>query len=222
MKKNKLLFLVIAILMCFALVLVGCGNDSEDPDDGGDNPPKVTVKRDVKVEDANLSKLLQDGKNVYVTALGQADFNYMQTIVNDALEGSGITATVDNQLGVDGLNAGDVVISVVGYTSKGISAEITQTGEIARAKALAEKEGIIFILCQLSGKEKRGESSDPIIEQAVKGADYVFVYDADDNKGADYDQKYSTVWCKDFANLYLFSDEYDITDYIEVLLGVSK
>ncbi|MBQ7275657.1 MAG: hypothetical protein IJS58_00260 [Bacilli bacterium] len=218
MKKNVLLFLLVALFALTAFVLVGCGDEPEPQPGPG---PEVEVKRDVKVANAGLSVVLEAGKSVYVTALGQADFAYMQTIVNDAIEGSEITVTVDNQLKAADLNAGDVVISVLGYTSKGISGDITQTSEIARAKALAEKEGIILILCQLSGKERRGESSDPIISEAVKGADYVFIYDADDSKGADYDKKYSTEWCKGFDKLYLFSDEYDIKDYIEVLLGAN-
>ena len=156
MKKNVLLFLLVALFALTAFVLVGCGDEPEPQPGPG---TEVEVKRDVKVADAGLSVVLETGKSVYVTALGQADFAYMQTIVNDAIEGSEITVTVDNQLKAADLNAGDVVISVLGYTSKGISGDITQTSEIARAKALAEKEGIILILCQFNYLVRKEEEN---------------------------------------------------------------
>ena len=129
--------------------------------------------------------------------------------------------TANNQLQAADVKEGDVVIAVVGYTTKGISAEITQTGEVSRAKAISEKAGVKLILVQLSGKDRRGESSDPIIEACVKGADYVLIYDDGKDKGANFDGKY-TEWCKGNENFFMFSDEYDICDYIKALVGKAE
>ena len=218
MKKIKfLLFILIAL---FAFVLVGCGDEPEDPGtDPTDNPGETTLQRDVAVADANLECLLQEGKKLYVTSFGQASFSYMKTIVDDAIEGSEVDYSEDKALKASDVEAGDVVIAVVGFTSKGLEQGVTQTTERERAAAFGNRSDIILIICQLDGKERRGDSSDPIIEAAIKGADLVLIYDSNNGSGADYDGKYSEVWVKDLSKLYLFSDEYDITDYISVLAG---
>lgn len=218
MKKFMSLLFVAVLALC----LVACGDKPADTpkDNTGDNTGDntSTVKRDVKVEDANLSNILGTG-SLYVTTFGQADWAYMQTIVTDAVGAEAYTA--NNQLQADDVKEGDVVIAVVGYTTKGISAEITQTGEVNRAKAISEKAGVKLILVQLSGKDRRGESSDPIIEAAVKGADYVLIYDDGKDKGANYDGKYTEL-CKGNENFFMFSDEYDICDYIKALVGKAE
>ena len=252
MKKFMSLLFVAVLALC----LVACGDKPADTpkDNTGDNTGDntSTVKRDVKVEDANLSNILGTG-SLYVTTFGQADWAYMQTIVGDALgydlknndkderpkltlnestgeyqKGAGtdedpkVTVfTINNQLQAEDVKDGDVVIAVVGYTTKGISAEITQTGEVNRAKAISEKAGVKLVLVQLSGKDRRGESSDPIIEAAVKGADYVLIYDDGKDKGANYDGKYTEL-CKGNENFFMFSDEYDICDYIKALVGKAE
>lgn len=218
MKKFMSLLFVAVLALC----LVACGDKPADTpkDNTGDNTGDntSTVKRDVKVEDANLSNILGTG-SLYVTTFGQADWAYMQTIATDAVGADAYTA--NNQLQAADVKEGDVVIAVVGYTTKGISAEITQTGEVSRAKAISEKTGVKLILVQLSGKDRRGESSDPIIEACVKGADYVLIYDDGKDKGANFDGKY-TEWCKGNENFFMFSDEYDTCDYIKALVGKAE
>ena len=223
-------FMSLLFIALLALCLVACGDkpaegngDNSGNEGGGDGGATSEVKRDVKVEDAKLSNILGTG-SLYVTTFGQADWSYMQTIATDAVGADAYTA--NNQLQAADVKEGDVVIAVVGYTTKGISAEITQTGEVRRAKAISEKAGVKLILVQLSGSDRRGESSDPIIEACVKGADYVLIYDdglLHNGKytGANFDGKY-TEWCKGNENFFMFSDEYDICDYIKALVGKAE
>ena len=162
--------------------------------------------------------MLGEGK-LYVTTFGQADRAYLKEIVDEAIDGSDVTYTYDEKLKASDVEAGSLVIAVVGYTSKGIAAEITQTGEVARAQAFAEKEGINLVIVQLSGKARRGDSSDPIIAAATPGSKLTLIYDDGKGAGADFDQKYSTVWCKD-KPLFAFSDEWEMYTYFKVILGL--
>lgn len=225
--------------------------ENQGGEQGGDTS-KDELKVDVAAKDAGLSNMLGSGK-LYVTTFGQADRAYLREMIDDVeseilasdenlkekkvsnvtevYRGKGkdlseedvLVYTFGEQLNAADVEAGSLVIAVVGYTSKGIAADITQTGEVARAKAFAEKEGIKLVIVQLSGKARRGDSSDGIIEAATKGADLTLIYDNGDKtssaKGADYDGKFSTDWCKGKA-LFAFSDEWNMTTYFKVILGL--
>lgn len=188
----------------------------DDPIQGDDTKVKTGV--DVKVENADIANYLQGGK-LYVTTFGQADKAYMVSIVEDAIGSSGITVTNNNVLKASDVEAGSVVIAVVGFTSKGISGDITQTGEVNRAKDFSDRDDITLIICQLDGKNRRGDSSDPIIEEAVRGAKVVMIFDDGDpsSLGANYDGKYTTL-CQG-KRFFSFSDEYNMTDFIAVMIG---
>lgn len=222
MKKIQKVALSFVLILGLALSLSACGSVTTTTKKGGDSTTTVAslIKRDVLAKDAGLKNELGTGK-LYVTALGQADRSYMKEIVDEAIKGSSVTYTYDDQLKASSVEEGSVVIAVVGYTSKGISGDITQTGEVQRAKDFSLREDIYFVLVQLSGSSRRGESTDPIIEAAAKSADLTLLSDSGDGKGADYDAKYSTTWCKG-KPLFMFSDEWNIYTYIQVLVGVSK
>ena len=233
MRKFLKLFFSLILVLGFTFSLAACGATEDDGgktpsgenqggEQGGDTS-KDELKVDVAAKDAGLSNMLGSGK-LYVTTFGQADRAYLKEMIDDVTDnGSKLTYTFGDQLNASDVEAGSLVIAVVGYTSKGIAAEITQTGEVARAKAFAEKEGIKLVIVQLSGKARRGDSSDGIIEAATKGADLTLIYDNGDKtssaKGADYDGKFSTEWCKGKA-LFAFSDEWEMTTYFKVILGL--
>ena len=234
MSKFLKLFFSLILVFGFAFSLVACTakeDDGKKDDPSGENQggepggdtSKDELKVDVAAKDAGLSNMLGSGK-LYITTFGQADRAYLTEMIDEVTDkGSKLAYTFGEQLQASDVEAGSLVIAVVGYTSKGIAAEITQTGEVARAKAFAEKEGIKLVIVQLSGKARRGDSSDGIIEAATKGADLTLIYDNGDKtsaaKGADYDGKFSTDWCKGKA-LFAFSDEWEMTTYFKVILGL--
>lgn len=209
--KKLLKGLFVMVLAATLITMVGCGK-KEDPNKtpGGDQT-QTTGGVDVKVEDAKLSNMLKTGK-LYVTSFGQADKTYMDEAVAEAC-GEKVEYTFDPLLDASNVKTGDMVIAVVGFTSKGLAVGVTQATELARAEAFAKLEGVTLVICQLSGKERRGTSSDPIISAAVAGADLVLI-----NKGANSDNQYSNVWCKD-KTLFQFTDEWDMVDYIKVIVG---
>ena len=249
MKKFlKLIFSLVLVLgLAFSLVACG-GKDGDGTDKGGDKTPsgegqggegqggegqggegesggdtdKDTLKVDVKASEAGLTNMLGSGK-LYVTTFGQADRAYLKEIVDEAIGDATLTYTYDDQLQAADVEAGSLVIAVVGYTSKGIAAEITQAGEVKRAGDFAAKEGINLVIVQLSGKARRGDSSDPIIAAATAGSKLTLIFDNGDKSakasGADFDGKYSTVWCKD-KSLFAFSDEWEMNEYFKVILGL--
>lgn len=219
MKKFFKLFFTVFTVLAFAFVLASCGE--EDPNQGGNNGGSTTnptnVFQDLAAAEANLTDL-RGGKKLYVTTFGQADFSYLQELVGEAVGTADFEVVEDKVLKAEDVEDGSLVIAIVGFTKKGISGDITQAGEVARAKAFAEKDGINLVVCQLDGKARRGESSDPIIKEAVKGAKLVMIYD--DGKGADgadYDGFYTNE-CKN-TKLYKFTDETDMISYFEVLIG---
>ena len=201
----------------------GGGSQGGEGEGGSGQADDGALKVDVKVSEAGLTNMLGSGK-LYVTTFGQADKAYLKEMIDDVTaEGTKKEYTFDDQLKASDVEAGSLVIAVVGYTSKGIAKEITQTGEVQRAQAFAAKEGINLVIVQLSGKARRGDSSDPIIAAATPGAKLTLIFDNGDKSskgtGADFDGKYSTVWCKDKA-LFAFSDEWDMTEYFKVILGL--
>ena len=230
---KKFLKLIFRLVLVFALTLslTACSKDdnkgNDNTQDGGqtdggkdtDDTGDTTLKRDVAASEAGLSNMLGSGK-LYVTTFGQADRAYLKEMIDEVTDsGAQLAYTYDEQLQASDVEEGSLVIAVVGYTSKGIAADITQTGEIARAKAFAHKSGITLVVVQLSGSSRRGSSSDPIAEAATSGAALTLICDDGKGKGADYDGKYSTEWCKGKA-LYAFSDEWNMTEYFKVILGL--
>lgn len=239
---RKILKFIFSLILVLGLTfsLVACGDKEKDggkntPDNGsenggnnqggenqGGNTTTDGLKVDVKASEAGLTNMLGTGK-LYVTTFGQADKAYLKEIVDEAISGSSLTYTYNDQLKASDVEDGSLVIAVVGYTSKGIAKEITQTGEVERARAFAAKEGINLVIVQLSGKTRRGDSSDPIIAAATAGSKLTLIFDngdkSDKASGADYDGKYSTVWCKD-KKLFAFSDEWEMNKYFKVILGL--
>ena len=223
---KKYLAIALAVLMALTCVaLVACGDPCEhnfqngtctlcgeaDPNAGG----SANIYQD---KEFTGSSVVGTGK-VYLTTLGQADWDYAQTLVTDSQYGAGFTtATVDNLLDASTVEAGSTVIVVVGYTAKGIAPGITIAGETARAQAFAAKAGEInLIVMHLGGVGRRGEASDPMIEAVVAVADYTFVYhDASAAaNGGDYDGLFSATAT---TELYLYSDETEIVPALKVLL----
>ena len=169
MRKILKLIFSLVLVLGLAFSLVACGNNSDNGGEGqggsgqsgegqggsgqsgegqggsgqsgqgGSGQNDDGLKVDVKASEAGLTNMLGSGK-LYVTTFGQADRAYLKEIVDEAIDGSSVTYTYGDQLQASDVEEGSLVIAVVGYTSKGIAAEITQTGEVARAKAFAEKE----------------------------------------------------------------------------------
>lgn len=234
---KKYLALALAVLMALTCVaLVACGEKCQhnyvdgtctlcgeaDPN-YTPNPGPSTGEGNVYVDEEFEGTAIVGTGKIYLTTVGQADFDYAQTLVTDATVGAGCTtATINNLLEAADVEAGSTVIMVVGYTAKGIAPGITITGETARAEAFATaaKAGNFnLIVLHLGGSGRRGEASDPMLEAVVGAADYTFIYHdtSAPTTGGDFDGKI-TGWNK--SELYMYADELEIVPALKVLLGL--
>ncbi|MBO5866519.1 MAG: hypothetical protein J6Q55_00495 [Clostridia bacterium] len=225
---KKYLAIVLAVLMALTCVaLVACEKPCEHNFQNGtctlcgEADPNAGRGANIHQDEEFTGSAIVGSGKVYLKTLGQADWDYAQTLVTDSQYGAGYTnATVNNLLEASEVEAGSTVIVVVGYTAKGIAPGITIAGETARAQAFAAKAGEInLIVMHLGGVGRRGEASDPMIEAIVAVADYTFVYhDATvASTGGDYDGLFSNTAT---TELYLYADETEIVPALKVLLGL--
>ena len=194
---KKYLALVLAVLMaltCVALVACGdkcanghtffegkclvCGeadpnyNPNPGPSDDPEQPagPAAT---DTTVADAAL-KCTNTG-SVYATTIGIAGFDTLTGLLDTA----GITYTANQALTAADVTANDILIVVVGGSSKGMGgAGVTTSSEVERAKGFAGKEGLEIIVVQLGGDATRGETSDPMYKAICGAADVTLILEA--------------------------------------------
>lgn len=193
---KKYLALVLAVLMaltCFALVACDkckdghtffegkclvCGeadpnynpNPNPNPDPGPSTGPAAT---DTTIADAAL-KCTNTG-SVYATTIGIAGFDTLTGLLDTA----GITYTANQALTADDVTANDILIVVVGGSSKGMGgAGVTTSSEVARAEDFAAKEGLEIIVVQLGGDATRGETSDPMYRAICADADVTLILEA--------------------------------------------
>ena len=233
---KKYLALTLAVLMALTCVaLVACGDpckdghnfvegvctrcEAADPDytpEGGE-----TGAGNVYVDEEFVGTSIVGTGKVYLTTVGQADFDYAETLLTDAVIGAGYTgATINNLLEASDVEAGSTVIMVVGYTAKGIAPGITISGETARAEAFAAKAGEInLIVLHLGGQGRRGDGTDPMVRAIVGAADYTFIYHdvAAPELGGDFDGLFTSL---NQSELYMYADETEIAPALKVLLGV--
>ncbi|MBQ2909011.1 MAG: hypothetical protein IJE56_03540, partial [Clostridia bacterium] len=150
-----------------------------------------------------------------VTAIGQSATSTVKQLLKKAdwyvaEEAEGVanvngTYVIDNLLTATDLQAGDTVIIVLGTSGKGLGdAGISPADELARAQAIANKQGINIIAIHTGGKGYRGESSDQIIEVVVPAAEVVLIVDTGDAQGVNYDGLFTTL-CGSNVPLYKFS-----------------
>lgn len=231
MKKILTAALSLLGVLTLAGTLVACGGDKTSSTEPSSSAPASSVAapssstavsnvhRDVDVEDTTLQDIVGTGK-VYLTTFGQADWSYAKSIVNGATMGN-VGATENNLLTAADVENGSTVVAVVGYTSKGLAATITQASELARANAMSKKaeDGEInLVVLHLGGKARRGDSSDPMISAAISHAKVVFIYDDETDNGGNYDGQFET-WVGTTVQLYMWSDEIEMVDSVKYVLG---
>ncbi len=198
---KKYLALALAVLMALACVaLVACGDKcanghtffegkclvcgeadpnynpggNEGGNEGGNQGGTTTLKpADTTIADAAL-KCTNTG-SVYATTIGIAGFDTLTGLLDSA----GITYTANQALTAADVTANDILIVVVGGSSKGMGgAGVTTSSEVARAQAFAAKEGLEIIVVQLGGDATRGETSDPMYNAICGSADVTLILEA--------------------------------------------
>ena len=141
------------------------------------NTCQITVKSstlDATISDESLKNILGSGK-LYVTCIGQANDYKQVANVLTAANGLGMdasTITVNNLLTADQVEDGSTVIIAVGNSAKGLGdAGVDAASETKRANDFAaKKDKINLIVTHTGGSNRRGESSDPVIQTMFAAA----------------------------------------------------
>lgn len=180
---KKLLTLALMFVMAFSLV--SCKDDNDDNGNDDNQQQQTPATEDLLVADQFAN--LVDGKEVYLTTVGQSDIDTVQNIIsrvdetkvgfND--ESKEINVHVENVLNVDDVADGSVVFLVTGSSTKGLGAAGTNiTAENTRAQAFADAakaNKITLVVLHVGGDQRRGPQADPIINKVVPVAKLVMV-----------------------------------------------
>lgn len=122
--------------------------------------------------------------DVTLTPFGQSPDAMMVKVV---LKKNGVTARLEKMLTAGDLKNEDVLVVVVGGSSKGMGAAgINKEDEIKRARELiaeARNRGIKVLVMHVGGNGRRGKLSDQFISEAVPMADRVIVVESGDQDG---------------------------------------
>ena len=196
----KKLFLFFVCVLC-AFVFVACNQDNggneKEKENNNDNQPTETGDVD-KALDAKYKGLAKD-KKIYVTTIGQADVQAIDSYLFDLDLEEGTDYTMKNFLAASEVEEGAVVLMAIGASKKGLGAAGTDlNAEKERANAFAAKEGITLIVFHLGGEGRRGETSDPIIDIIAPKADLLLVYEEGNKDG-----KFNTIAKNNNIDLYL-------------------
>ena len=170
MKKIMAVVLATLLVLSLTFVLVAC-NEKPDPTP---TPTPTPGGVDSTISDESLKNILGTGK-LYVTCIGQAnDYKQVANLLT-AANGLGMdasTITVNNLLTADKVEDGSTVIIAVGNSGKGLGAAgVDVASETQRANDFAaKKDKINLIVTHTGGRNRRGESSDPVIHTMFAAA----------------------------------------------------
>lgn len=199
-----------ALMLLMVLGLVACGEKTDDPNKG--NGGGDTITEDLTVEGFTV----EAGKKVYVTTIGQSDFD---TVIN-ILVRAGKEDTVNEQLlKASDVEAGSTVILVTGSSTKGLGSAGTDIGaENTRATdfALAAKAGNFkLVVVHVGGEQRRGAQADPIIRTVTPEADLVMVVSTGNADGL-----FTTLTKEKNIPLYAYSRATKMVDSFKAILGL--
>ena len=208
--KKLLVFLVCAIC---AFMLFACGDKSGgEGGNGGNNTPQENVELD-KSLDAKYKGLAKD-KKLYLTTIGQADIDKVDSLLEDLDMEAGKDYTKKNELTAAEVEEGAVVFVVIGTSGKGLGAAGTDlNGEKKRANDFIAKEGITLVVFHVGGIERRGDTTDPIIDIVCPKAKLLLVVN-----GANDDNKFTNIAKNNSIDLYLFSKTAKMFAAVKTLL----
>ena len=195
-------FLTILLTLALALVLVGCFEKTTAKPAGTTKAPAGTTQAPVgttaKPEGAlpDEFKGMLSGKTVYITTCGQADMDYVPSVLKK-IGVSADTYSSNGMLNASEVAAGSVVLLMTGTSNKGLGSagtNVTQEQERARAFVSKAKAGdITLVLLHFGGSARRGDLSDPIIRIVAEGASLMLVVSGGNSDGlfSDLAQEYS-------------------------------
>lgn len=211
----KKLFVFFVCAIC-ALMLFACDKPAEN---GGNNNNQnnnsgntETVELD-KALDAKYKGLLKE-KKLYLTTIGQADVDKVQSLLDDLDLEESTDYTKKNSLTASEVEAGSVVLVVLGTSGKGLGAAGTDlNGEKKRANDFLAKDGITLIVFHVGGVDRRGDTTDPVIDIVAPGADLLLVVNSGNEDG-----KFTKLAKDNNVDLYLFSKTSKISNALKTLL----
>ena len=213
MKKLMVFFVcMICAFMLFACDKPAEGGNNNSGNNSGNNDPQTSETLD-KALDAKYKGLAKD-KTLYLTTIGQADVDKVVSLLDDLDMVPGTDYTKKNDLTAAEVEDGAVVFVVIGTSGKGLGAAGTDlNGEKKRANDFIAKEGITLVVFHVGGIDRRGDTTDPIIDIVCPKAKVLLVVD-----GADDDNKFTNIAKDNSIDLYLFSKTSKMIAAVKTLL----
>lgn len=213
MKKLMVFFVcMICAFMLFACDKPAEGGNNNSGNNSGNNDPQTSETLD-KALDAKYKGLAKD-KTLYLTTIGQADVDKVVSLLDDLDMVPGTDYTKKNDLTAAEVEDGAVVFVVIGTSGKGLGAAGTDlNGEKRRANDFIAKEGITLVVFHVGGIDRRGDTTDPIIDIVCPKAKVLLVVD-----GADDDNKFTNIAKDNSIDLYLFSKTSKMIAAVKTLL----
>ena len=203
----KKLFLFVVCAIC-ALMLFACGN-TEEPNNNNKGNEEVELDKALDAKFNGLAK----GKKLYLTTVGQADVDKVQSLLEDLELEEGTDYTKKNSLTASEVEDGSVVFLVIGTSGKGLGAAGTDlNGEKKRANDFVGKTGITLVVFHVGGVDRRGDTTDPIIDIVCPKAKLLLVVN-----GANDDNKFTNIAKNNNVDLYLFSKTSKIKAALQTL-----
>ena len=214
MKKLMVFF----VCMICAFMLFACDKPANGENGGNNNggnnsgTPQDGETLD-KALDAKYKGLAKD-KTLYLTTIGQADVDKVDSLLDDLDMVAGTDYTKKNDLTASEVEDGAIVFVVIGTSGKGLGAAGTDlNGEKKRANDFVAKEGITLVVFHVGGIDRRGDTTDPIIDIVCPKAKVLLVVN-----GADDDNKFTNIAKNNNIDLYLFSKTSKMIAAVRTLL----
>ncbi len=172
------------VLFGFMLLLVlftaaACGDDEENGDDVGNGNGNGDEQLEVDINLDEAFNNLAEGKDVFMTNIGQNEetgiiWDVLESVFGDT-ETRNATIERDALLEASDVPEGALVILVPGASSKGMGgAGVDQDDERVRAEGFgtrAQNGEITLVVIHSGGMTRRGTLSDPLIDAAIEHAD---------------------------------------------------
>ena len=212
----KKLFVFFVCAIC-ALMLFACNKPADgsktDGDGAGGNGGKTSDTEELdKALDAKYKGLLKD-KKLYLTTIGQADVDKVVSLLDDLDMEAGTDYTKKNDLTAAEVEDGAIVFVVIGTSGKGLGAAGTDlNGEKKRANDFIAKEGITLVVFHVGGVDRRGDTTDPVIDIVAPEADLLLVVNSGNEDG-----KFTKIAKDNNVDLYLFSKTSKISSALNTL-----
>ena len=147
-----------------------------------------------------------------LTTIGIAGYDTLKNLLGTI---SGLQYTDSQTLTADDVTANDILVVVVGGSSKGMGgAGVTTASEVARAEGFAAKAGLEIIVLQLGGSATRGETSDPMYNAICGAAKVTMILD-----GANTDGLFTNL-CP-AGSLYTFTRGSKMVNSLKFVLNVA-